>query len=311
MSLGFDLLLCAAILLVALAAIAGRDLFRAMVFFIVYGVFIALAWLRLGATDVALAEAAIGAGLTGLLLLRALARVPAHVPGSGSAPGAVLAGAGALGVTLALGWGFLALPEAAGLGATVRALGPGAGAENPVTAVLLAFRAWDTLLESIVLLAALVGVWVLGRDAAWGGRLGLRQHVRPEGVLASFGRILPPAGLVIGIYLVWAGTSRPGGAFQGGTVLAAVALLTLMAGLARAPRVLARRLRLALILGPVLFLSVGILGAVLQPWFPGAAFLALPEAAAKPLILLIELVLTLSISVTLAALVAGPPEEEP
>jgi uncharacterized MnhB-related membrane protein len=35
----------------------------------------ALAWVRLAAPDVALAEAAIGAGLTGALLMAALARL--------------------------------------------------------------------------------------------------------------------------------------------------------------------------------------------------------------------------------------------
>jgi hypothetical protein len=48
-----------------------RDLFGAIAFFIVYGILIALAWVRLEAVDVALAEAAIGAGLTGVLLIGA------------------------------------------------------------------------------------------------------------------------------------------------------------------------------------------------------------------------------------------------
>jgi energy-converting hydrogenase B subunit D len=40
--------------------------------FIVFGLLMALAWARLDAPDIALAEAAIGAGLTGALLLDAL-----------------------------------------------------------------------------------------------------------------------------------------------------------------------------------------------------------------------------------------------
>ena len=67
--LGFDLLLAAAMLWSALRAITVADLFRGVVMFIVFGLLVALAWARLGAPDIALAEAAIGAGLAGALLL--------------------------------------------------------------------------------------------------------------------------------------------------------------------------------------------------------------------------------------------------
>jgi uncharacterized MnhB-related membrane protein len=51
------------------------DPFKAVVIFISFGLLMALVWVRLQAPDLALAEAAIGAGLTGALLLSALARV--------------------------------------------------------------------------------------------------------------------------------------------------------------------------------------------------------------------------------------------
>lgn len=54
---------------------SSEGLFRAIVLFIAFGLLMSLAWVRLGAPDVALAEAAIGAGLTGALLLSALARL--------------------------------------------------------------------------------------------------------------------------------------------------------------------------------------------------------------------------------------------
>lgn len=56
----------------AAAALASSDLFRAVVMFIVFGILMALAWVRLSAPDLALAEAAIGAGVTGALLLDAI-----------------------------------------------------------------------------------------------------------------------------------------------------------------------------------------------------------------------------------------------
>ncbi|NJL50235.1 MAG: DUF4040 domain-containing protein, partial [Blastochloris sp.] len=71
----FDLLLCLLIGATALSAVLGRDLLAAIVFFIVYGLTVSVAWVRLDAVDVALAEAAIGAGLTGILLVGAAARL--------------------------------------------------------------------------------------------------------------------------------------------------------------------------------------------------------------------------------------------
>jgi len=71
----FDALLGSALLWLGWRALASPDLFRAIVLFIAFGLLMALAWVRLNATDIALAEAAIGAGLTGALLLAALARL--------------------------------------------------------------------------------------------------------------------------------------------------------------------------------------------------------------------------------------------
>ena len=300
---GFDLVLCGMIVAAAFSAVSVRDRFGAVVFFIVYGVFVALAWLRIEAIDVALAEVALGAGLTGLLLLGASVRLPASAAVPSGTAARMLAAGVAVAFALALGWAFLTLPDSAGLRGPVAANLAAAGAENPVTAVLLNFRGWDTLLESIVLLAALIGVWSVSSDAAWGNRPGLRQHAQPGGVLASFARLLPPIGLMIGVYLVWAGSSRPGGAFQGGTVLAAVALLVMMGGLMRSPPVASRRVRLVLIAGPAAFIAVGLIGAA------AGTFLGLRPDIAKPLILAVETALTLSIAATLALLVIGPPED--
>ncbi|MBM4087818.1 MAG: DUF4040 domain-containing protein [Planctomycetes bacterium] len=66
-----DLLLVAALIGLAWHVVRGGSLFRSVVWFLAYGLFMALAWVRLGAADVALAEAAIGAGVTGALLLAA------------------------------------------------------------------------------------------------------------------------------------------------------------------------------------------------------------------------------------------------
>ena len=71
----FDGLLGLGLLWLAWQVFACPDLFKAIVLFVAFGLLMALAWVRLDAPDVALAEAAIGAGLTGALLMVALARL--------------------------------------------------------------------------------------------------------------------------------------------------------------------------------------------------------------------------------------------
>jgi energy-converting hydrogenase B subunit D len=76
----FDALLAAALLWSAARVLATPRRFEAVVLFVAFGLLMALCWMRLGAPDVALAEAAIGAGLTGALLFSALARLEASDP---------------------------------------------------------------------------------------------------------------------------------------------------------------------------------------------------------------------------------------
>lgn len=67
--IAFDLVLVSALSWSAIRAITVQDLFHAVVLFIVFGLLMTLAWVRLDAPDIALAEAAIGAGLSGAMLL--------------------------------------------------------------------------------------------------------------------------------------------------------------------------------------------------------------------------------------------------
>jgi energy-converting hydrogenase B subunit D len=73
-----------AVLVVGLAAriLLTRDLFEAVVMFVAYGLVLALAWLRVGAPDLALAEAALGAGVTGALFLNAWRRLSRRATGT-------------------------------------------------------------------------------------------------------------------------------------------------------------------------------------------------------------------------------------
>ncbi len=300
--------LAAVVLGVAVWTIAARETYAAVVGFVAYGLLLALIWVRLEAVDIALTEAAIGGGLGGVLLLGAAARLRAadmsravERPGRAVSSAAAILSAATAG---ALAASVLLLPgPAPTLAPAAVANAAATGLGNPVTNVLMAFRAMDTLLEKVVLLLALVGVWSLASDRVWGGRAGLRQQADPRGVLAFLARLLPPVGIVVGIYVLWTGANHPGGAFQGGTIIAAMWLLVIMAGMADTPAVSSRRLRLVLIAGPSIFLAVGLGGL----WL-GRGFLTYPATYAKPLIVGIEVAMTLTIAATLGLLLAGAPE---
>lgn len=71
----FDILLSFSLLLIAWKTLTSKNLFQSIIFFIVFGLLMALVWVRLGAVDVAMAEVTIGAGITGALLLSALVKL--------------------------------------------------------------------------------------------------------------------------------------------------------------------------------------------------------------------------------------------
>ncbi|WP_374232621.1 MULTISPECIES: Na(+)/H(+) antiporter subunit B [unclassified Thiocapsa] len=70
----FDLLLTLTLLGLAVVTVTSREPRRAVILFIAFGLLLALVWARLRAPDLALAEAAIGAGLSGALMLTAARR---------------------------------------------------------------------------------------------------------------------------------------------------------------------------------------------------------------------------------------------
>jgi hypothetical protein len=80
-------------------------------------------------------------------------------------------------------------------------------------------------------------------------------------------------------------------------------LLAIMAHLADTPPIDRPWLRFWLIAGSALFVAVGLAGLAF-----GGGFLSYPEPYAKPIILAIEIVKLVTVGVTLALLVAGPPE---
>ncbi len=301
----FDTLTGLGLLWLAWRALASPQLFRAVVLFVAFGLLLALAWVRLDAPDIALAEVAIGAGLTGALLLVALARLTAAQAAQNEAdqsgtrnyaahtlrwlPAALLSL-----VAAGLAYSVLSFPHSsAGLSVEVAANLDISGVSNPVTAVLLNFRGYDTLLEIFVLLLALLGVWSLG---------GLPpRRAAPAGpVLDMLTRVLTPMLILLAAYLLWAGASAPGGAFQAGAVLGAAGVLLLLAGWRPHPRFTQLPLRLVLVAGPGLFLVTALVTIM-----TGRHLLEYPPERAQILIVFLEIAAALSIGTTLAALFLG------
>jgi multisubunit Na+/H+ antiporter MnhB subunit len=305
-SLALDFGLALLVLGVAAWTTAVRETFAAVIGFVAYGLLLALVWVRLSAVDIALTEAAIGSGVTGVLLLRAATRLPSSGAASSQFGGVLRAVATVLcaAVSAGLATVVLSLPEPAPTLAPHAAANLSAtGLGNPVTAVLLAYRAIDTFLEKVVLVLALVGVWSLAADRDWGSAPAPWRTRDRDDVLIFLAQVLPPVGIVIAVYILWTGADHPGGAFQASAILAAMWMLTLIAGLTHAPRTDNPRIRHTLVAGAAAFLLVGLAGFAVA-----GAFLAFPPAYAKALIIAIEVVMTISVAATLVLLVAGPPE---
>ena len=171
------------------------------------------------------------------------------------------------------------------------------GVSHPVTAVLLNFRSYDTLLEMVVLLLALLAVWSLDMTDP--------QHKTAPGtvsglVLDTLTRLLTPILILVTAYLLWVGAHAPGGAFQAGSVLAASAVLFLLAGWRISDKLTALPLRIILVAGPGVFIIISALTMLLE-----GQLLKYPPAQAGLFIVILETVATLSIGATLAALFLG------
>lgn len=69
-----DLFLLILLVLCALAVVEAEDILGATIIFGAYSLIMAIVWVRLNAVDVAFTEATVGAGITTVLLIAALAR---------------------------------------------------------------------------------------------------------------------------------------------------------------------------------------------------------------------------------------------
>lgn len=270
---------------------------RRIILFMAFGLLLALIWARLAAPDVAIAEAAIGAGFAGALLLTALKD---HSPPVGKPiPGGVNAT-----ITLAcallaaiMGWAmwrwlWSEALNTQGLAGPVYALLPDTGVSNPVTGVLLNLRAFDTLLELAVLLAAAIAITGMGQSRPAAEKSGA--------VLNGLVRWLAPMLLVTAGYLLWTGAKAPGGAFQAGALVAAAGVVLHLAGHSRGGLPDPRWQAWLSVSGVAVFLLIGI-GTLIA----GQAFLGYRGDQAGALILLVEGFATVSIGTLLVQAYLG------
>lgn len=294
-----DILLALTLLILAGGLLFNRDLFASAVLFVAFGLAMSLVWIRLAAPDIALAEAAVGAGLTGTLVIKAVGQMPSGkqlVPVRAASIIAVIALAGALCAALLTALTPF-VPFGPGLGPEARSAALELGLQQQVTAVLLVFRGYDTWLELAVLLTTLLAVLGSGPAAQLAERR-LASELDP--LLATFARLLLPVAVLLAGFLVWRGTSGPGGAFQGGALLASAIVLGYLAGMQVFRFLPGIRTRLLVVLGFTLPLLLTLPGLV-----NGEALLAYPGGDPGPWIPGIEVAVGLSVSFTLAALFAG------
>lgn len=315
-----DLLLAILLVLLAGASLLVSQLFRAVMAFIAFGLVMALVWVRLDAVDIALAEAMIGSGITGALFLAALGRMAekARAEDKGAKDDSLRAGAsaGSLGSAqtekkMTVPWrkatavtvvffaavlllsSVFPLPDFNGvIPDLVNRNLLKSGVSNPVTAVLLNFRAYDTLLEIGVVLLALFGL------AAVGTHFRYVRRPRSGDVLTGFYRLLLPLLVLVSAYMVWVGKYAPGGAFQAAALLAAGGIIGRTAGSTPFPPGLSGNARRILFsAGFAVFLMSGVIC-----WFQSGWFLAFEPQSAGWFILVIEVAATISIAMSLLVL---------
>lgn len=300
MSVWIDSLLAVLAVFLAVRCLLAPTLPQCVFLFFAFGLALALAWARLGAVDVAIAEAAIAAGFLGVLLIDALRdfATPRTHGEKAEKPHfltKVLLGAGLvvfLYVALEAVWN---VPDGGGLTALAADNLPRSGVDHPVTAVLLNYRSYDTWLEVGVVLMALLALF------ATGGKELFRRPVvgAVDPLLRQVILFFTPVLFLVGAFLLYLGKTEPGGAFQAAVLWGAAGILLHLGGwpvFAAMPR-WTRQVLLTAGFGFFLLLGFVFMSG-------GSALFEYPVAYAGVLILIVETLAALSIAAALTAIFA-------
>ena len=315
----FGMFLLTLLLITAIGIVREKNLFAAVMLAGIFSLQMAAIFFILDAADVALTEAAVGAGIATVLLLSALALTSSREADTRRpTPVAITIAV----VTSALIiYATFDIPHLGDPTAPVHThVAPWYLSRTPdlidipnvVTAILASFRGYDTLGELFVILTAGIGVrFILDNGDGTGGRSGpsadtaprrpradsggLRHHLVPRVV----GRLLVPFIVLFGLYVQFHGDFGPGGGFQAGALITAgVVLFALVAGEAAALRAVPYRLLTLLTAGgALLYLSVGIAGLLLGGNFLDYSVLRPDPVAGQHLgIFLVELGVGLTVT---------------
>jgi len=215
------------LVLIALAAIKLRDLFAVVMLFGIYSFMTAALFMDLDAVDVAFTEAAVGAGVTTVLMLSSLRltgrweKRPKHGP---LLPLIVVGITGAALIYGTLDAPLLGDPEApVHQHVAPRYIEQGpveVGMPNMVTAVLASYRGYDTFGETVVIFTAgLAVLLLLGIQDNPENRPG-RTAIGDQRVLRVVVKLLIPLILVYALYVQFHGDYGAGGGFQAGVIFA-------------------------------------------------------------------------------------------
>jgi len=289
MILIFGLFLLSLLVITAVAIVRTKDLFVAVMLTSIFSLLMAANFFILDAADVALTEAAVGAGVTTVIFLCALALTGDREKPREGGRGLALGTVGVL--ALLIIYATFDKPRLGDPDAPVHQhIAPWyiektteyMDFPNVVTAILSSFRGYDTLGEVFVVFAACIGVlFILGvspprkllrvKDSS----NGLRHHLIPQVV----GRLLIPFIVLFGLYTQFHGEYGPGGGFQAGAIIATgVILYALLEGEDNALRAIPRGVLLGMVVGgALLFGGVGIVCMLM-----GGAFLDYSVLAADP-----------------------------
>jgi multisubunit Na+/H+ antiporter MnhB subunit len=159
------------LLLGSLVALEMKDLLSAVIAIGVVGLGLSIVFLLLGAPDIAITQVVVEVIVVTVLIL---ATKGSRIEEGGGRRSLLVLGVGAIALIAAAGFTIQAFSELPAFGSerTVASTfylryGPElTGASNVVTAILLDFRAYDTLGEATVILAAIVGVLAVLRRPA-------------------------------------------------------------------------------------------------------------------------------------------------
>jgi multicomponent Na+:H+ antiporter subunit B len=162
-----NLVLLTLLAAVTIAIVRTRDLISVVVLLGIYSFLMATVMIVLDAVDVAMTEAAVGAGVSTVLMLGTLylTRIRESLPTHGAALPLFVA----IVTALVLLWGTGDLPPFGAATNPVVAAGPDymarsvpeTGIPNVVTSTLASYRGYDTLGETVVVFTAGIGVLVL------------------------------------------------------------------------------------------------------------------------------------------------------